>query len=80
MSGAAITPRLSLISDLLCHNYYTSKEHMSVLAIEDVVQCNIPAISAQIARMSTSLNTVTGVLSAITAAKYGVLSDRYVCT
>lgn len=76
MSGAAITPRLSLISNLLCRDYYASKD-ISVLLDVEQMKCNIPAISGQIARMSTSLNTVTGLLAAVTAAKYGVLSDRY---
>lgn len=85
MSGAAITPRLSLISNLLCRSYYASRNTgLNTSAVESVftlmnsqANCNIPTISGQIARMSTSLNTVTGLLSAITAAKYGVLSDRY---
>lgn len=68
ITGASITPRLSLISDLLCRGYY-----MQEGAIGD---CNIAPISAEISRLSAALNTCTGILAAIMAAKYGAWSDR----
>lgn len=83
MSGAAITPRLSLMGDLLCRNYYTQHSpglldpNLSLIQIGHQVDCNIPEISAQIARLSTGINILTGVLSALTAAKYGAWSDRH---
>ncbi|CCX35401.1 Putative uncharacterized protein [Taphrina deformans PYCC 5710] len=76
VSGASITPRLSLISNLLCRSYYATKGTHGP-ALDEVVNCNIAAISGQIARLSTVLNTVTGLLAAFTAARYGIWSDRH---
>lgn len=80
MSGASIAPRLSLISDLLCRTYYsvnTNDSHSLLSQIGDVQNCNIAEISGQIARLSTGLNTTAGLLGALTAAKYGLFSDRH---
>lgn len=80
MSGASITPRLSLISNLLCRTYYAKRSvtmpGLEILAVDEIANCNIAEISGQIAKLSTSLNTITGVLAAVTSAKYGLWSDR----
>lgn len=80
ISGASIAPRLSLMSTLLCRTYYSSNamgSATSLLETGDLVNCNIAEISGQIARLSTALNTTTGLLAALTAAKYGLWSDRH---
>lgn len=78
MTGASITPRLSLISNLLCRSYYASKDldGIGLMQTGDMVDCNIAVISGQIARLGTFLSTVTGILTAVTAARYGAWSDR----
>ncbi|BFZ53549.1 hypothetical protein PYCC9005_000574 [Savitreella phatthalungensis] len=86
ITGATITPRLSLISDLLCLSYYTTTQEVGSSALSTTANlfagldgdgdCNIAEISAQISRVSAGLNVATGLLSAIMAAKYGSWSDR----
>ncbi len=75
MTGATITPRLSLMLALVCQQYYTASSSDPSNVLEH--NCNLPEISAQVARLSTAFGLCTGILATITAGKYGTLSDQY---
>ncbi|UNI21809.1 hypothetical protein JDV02_007765 [Purpureocillium takamizusanense] len=79
--GGVIVPKLNLILDLVCKQYFADRtlidpKHPIILG-SDNPQCRIPAVQKHAATFILVLNFVTGGLSAIIAPKLGHLSDRY---
>ncbi|CAG7565084.1 unnamed protein product [Fusarium equiseti] len=82
--GGVVVPKLDLILDLVCKQYFADqhsrnpdKVFMPVLLGTDNPQCQIPEVSADSAKFLLVMGLFTGVLSAVVAPKIGHLSDRY---
>ncbi|KAI5463268.1 major facilitator superfamily domain-containing protein [Mariannaea sp. PMI_226] len=82
--GGIIVPRLNLILDLVCRQYFADQKLRNpdvvfnpVLLGSDNPQCRIPEVQANVARFMLVMNLITGILSAIVAPRFGHLSDRY---
>ncbi|KAI6088830.1 MFS general substrate transporter [Hypoxylon rubiginosum] len=82
--GGIIVPKLNLIVDLVCRNYFSDRQVLDpnftfapVIMGADNPQCNIPEVQKSVATFTLILSALTGALSAITAPKIGSLSDRY---
>ncbi|KAI1877069.1 uncharacterized protein JN550_001141 [Neoarthrinium moseri] len=82
--GGVIVPKLNLIVDLVCRNYFADQTlkdpaftFSPVVLGGDNPQCNIPAVQKNVATFTLTLSMLIGVLSALTAPKLGALSDRY---
>lgn len=82
--GGVIVPRLNLILDLVCKQYFADQklrdpdvEFNPVLLGSDNPQCKIPEVQRNVAAFMLVMNLATGILSAIVAPRIGHLSDRY---
>ncbi|KAH7017555.1 major facilitator superfamily domain-containing protein [Ilyonectria destructans] len=82
--GGVMVPRLNLILDLVCKQYFADKKLQNpdidfnpVLLGSDNPQCKIPEVQRNVATFMLVMNLVTGILSAIVAPRIGHLSDRY---
>ncbi|OTA93489.1 hypothetical protein M434DRAFT_395543 [Hypoxylon sp. CO27-5] len=82
--GGILVPKLNLIVDLICRNYYSERQAYDpnftftpVVLGADNPQCNAPAVQKHVATFTLILSALTGALSALTAPKLGSLSDRY---
>ncbi|KAI1376231.1 MFS general substrate transporter [Hypoxylon crocopeplum] len=82
--GGILVPKLNLIVDLVCRNYFTERQlHDPDFTFTPIVmgasnrQCNIAPVQKSVATFTLILSALTGALSAITAPKLGSLSDRY---
>jgi MFS family permease len=82
--GGVVVPKLDLILDLVCRQYFADqhshnpdKVFMPVLLGTDNPQCQIPEVSANSAKFLLVMGLFTGVLSAFVTPKIGHLSDRY---
>ena len=82
--GGVIVPKLNLILSLICQQYLSDRalrdptfHFMKVQVGSDNPQCRIPEVQALVTRFSLYVSVITGILSAITSPKLGVLSDRH---
>ncbi|KAH7328137.1 major facilitator superfamily domain-containing protein [Stachybotrys elegans] len=82
--GGIIVPKLNLIRDLICDQYFADKIHVDptfgvqpVLLGSDNPQCRIPEVQKIAAMFFLVMNLCTGLLSAIVIPKLGHLSDMY---
>lgn len=82
--GGVIVPKLNLIVDLVCKNYFADESlkdpafmFTPVILGGENPQCNIPAVQKNVSIFTLTLSVLAGVLSALTAPKLGSLSDRY---
>ncbi|KAM0810516.1 putative Major facilitator superfamily (MFS) profile domain-containing protein [Seiridium cardinale] len=82
--GGVIVPKLNLIVDLVCKNYFADESlkdpaftFAPVILGGENPQCNIPAVQKSVSIFTLTLSVLAGVLSALTAPKLGSLSDRY---
>ncbi|KAF5026850.1 hypothetical protein F66182_1045 [Fusarium sp. NRRL 66182] len=82
--GGVIVPKISLILDLVCKQYFADqhshdpdKAFTPVLLGTDNPQCKIPEVQASVSTFMLGMSLITGILSAIVAPKIGHLSDRY---
>ncbi|KAF2270253.1 tetracycline-efflux transporter-like protein [Lojkania enalia] len=78
--GGIVVPKLNLISDLICHDYYTDRTLDSPFPGPDgdvKDKCQNDDVSAQVSLFILYGNLCSGILSAITSPKLGALSDRY---
>ncbi|KAI1462043.1 MFS general substrate transporter [Annulohypoxylon moriforme] len=82
--GGVIVPKLNLIVDLICRNYFSERQlldpnftFLPVVMGGDNPQCNDPRVQKNVATFTLVISALTGSLSALTAPKLGSLSDRY---
>ena len=78
--GGTIVPKLNLILTLVCKEYLSdgsTENSMPVIMGNDNPQCRIPEVQSLVSRFTLYGNLISGILSAITSAKLGELSDRY---
>ncbi|KAJ4864798.1 major facilitator superfamily domain-containing protein [Trichoderma breve] len=82
--GGLIVPKLNLILDLVCKQYFADQQlinphftYKPIVLGSDNPQCNIPEVQRNVATFMLGLNLIIGGLSAIVAPKLGKLSDRY---
>ncbi|KAI0382117.1 MFS general substrate transporter [Hypomontagnella monticulosa] len=83
--GGIIVPKLNLIVDLVCRNYFTDRQlhdpnftYIPIIMGADNPQCSdIPAVQRSVATFTLIISALTGALSAFTAPRLGSLSDRY---
>ncbi|KAK2072345.1 hypothetical protein P8C59_006704 [Phyllachora maydis] len=82
--GGCIVPKLNLIINLVCVRYLSERQALPFAVTsppgtlgEKDPQCLDPAVQKNVATFMLVLNLILGVLSGLTAPKYGSLSDRY---
>ncbi|KAF4971907.1 hypothetical protein FSARC_1412 [Fusarium sarcochroum] len=82
--GGVMVPKLDLILDLVCKQYFADQHSHNpdkvfdpILFGNDNPQCKIPEVQANVATFMLVMNLLTGILSAIVAPRIGHLSDRY---
>ncbi|KAF2107220.1 tetracycline-efflux transporter-like protein [Lophiotrema nucula] len=77
--GGIVVPKLNLINDLICNNYYADKTLHGPLddPSQLVDRCQNDAVSAEVSLYMLYANLCSGLLAAITSPKLGALSDRY---
>ncbi|KAG5996154.1 hypothetical protein E4U43_002911 [Claviceps pusilla] len=82
--GSVIVPKLNLILDLVCKQYFVDqsilhpdKSFAPVVLGTDNPQCRNPEVQKHAATFMLAMNLCTGVLSAFAAPKLGHLSDRF---
>ncbi|KAH8680974.1 major facilitator superfamily domain-containing protein [Xylariales sp. PMI_506] len=82
--GGVIVPKLNLIVDLVCRQYYADQAVLdptvtfpSIVLGGDNPQCRKAGVQREVAEFTMVISVLTGVLSAITAPRLGSLSDRY---
>ncbi|KAI9050627.1 hypothetical protein LZ554_005786 [Drepanopeziza brunnea f. sp. 'monogermtubi'] len=83
-AGGIIVPKLNLILQLVCREYFIEKSSANpqmvfkpVLLGSDNPQCRIPEVQALATKFSLYMTTITGALSAVVSPKLGAWSDRY---
>ncbi|KAI4172464.1 MAG: hypothetical protein LQ343_003554 [Gyalolechia ehrenbergii] len=82
--GGVIVPKVDLILDLICREYFAQQQMkdpnfcaMPVIFGADNPQCQVPAVQSLVSNFTLYGNVITGLLSAVTSPKLGSLSDRY---
>ncbi len=82
--GGTLVPKLNLILTLICRQRLADRaildptfQFCPVVLGADNPQCQTPEIQALSTRFNLYTNLVSGILSAVTSPKLGVLSDRY---
>ena len=79
--GGIVVPKLNLIMDLVCEEYYASQDPDPISGPMDPGlqpdRCQNDAVSARSSLFLLYGNLCSGILSAITSPKLGALSDRY---
>ncbi|MCJ1307976.1 hypothetical protein MMC25_001626 [Agyrium rufum] len=82
--GGMIVPRINMILNLLCDEYFSDRSmqdptfsFMPVIMGDDNPQCRIPEVQALVSKFQLYGMVIGGILSAISSPKLGALSDRY---
>ena len=82
--GGTIVPRLNLIMDLICREYFTDRSlhdptfHvMPIMLGDENKQCRIPEVQSLVSKFTLYGTLISGILSAMVSPKLGALSDRY---
>ncbi|KAF2791201.1 tetracycline-efflux transporter-like protein [Melanomma pulvis-pyrius CBS 109.77] len=79
--GGIIVPKMNLIIDLICRDYFADQENDPLSGITDpdqrFDQCQNPDVSSRASLFLLYASLCSGILSAITSPKIGALSDRY---
>lgn len=77
-------PKINLIQDLLCREYYMKKAiidptcaYVPIAFGQSDERCTVPDVEAAAAEFTMASNLIAGILSSITSPKLGALSDRY---
>ncbi|KAM0279851.1 hypothetical protein ACHAQH_004402 [Verticillium albo-atrum] len=81
--GGMIVPKLNLIVDLVCRKHFADETLLDpnftfipVVLGADNPQCFIPEVKRSVSMFTMAINLTVGILSALTAPKFGQLSDR----
>ncbi|CAI6337349.1 unnamed protein product [Periconia digitata] len=79
--GSIIVPKINLIMDLVCEEYYAAQDPDPISGPLDPGQqpdrCRTDAVSARSSLFLLYGSLVSGILTAITSPKLGALSDRF---
>jgi MFS family permease len=80
--GAIIVPKINLIMDLVCEEYYASQDPADPISSpmdpgQQPDRCRSDAVAARSSLFLLYGNLCSGILSAFTSPKLGALSDRY---
>jgi len=77
--GGVIVPKINLIMDLVCEEYYATLETDPISSPMDPGQdrCQNDAVSSRSSLFLLYASLCSGILSAIISPKIGALSDRY---
>jgi MFS family permease len=82
--GGIVVPKLNLITDLICNDYYATGSPSNQDPITSPLdpgnefdRCRDPAIASRASLFLLYASFIGGALSAITSPKLGALSDRY---
>ncbi|KAJ6007582.1 hypothetical protein N7540_011558 [Penicillium herquei] len=82
--GALAVPKVNLVVDLICRNYFYEKSAQDpnfsyplVILSDDNPQCQIPEVQAKVARFQLFMNLITGTVAALISPRLGRLSDQY---
>ncbi|KAF1834904.1 MFS general substrate transporter [Decorospora gaudefroyi] len=77
--GGIIVPKINLIMDLVCEEYYATQEGDPISSPMDPGRdrCQSDAVSARSSLFLLYASLCSGILSAIISPKIGSLSDRY---
>ncbi|KAL6705492.1 hypothetical protein ACN47E_006757 [Coniothyrium glycines] len=77
--GGVIVPKINLIMDLVCEEYYATLETDPISGPMDPGQdrCQNDAVSSRSSLFLLYASLCSGILSAVISPKIGVLSDRY---
>ncbi|QDS74860.1 hypothetical protein FKW77_003224 [Venturia effusa] len=82
--GGIIVPKINLILNLICREYYADKSlqdpNFTLLPITwmgENPQCRSPEVQQRVAAFTLQGSLISGILAAIIAPKLGALSDRY---
>lgn len=82
--GGILAPRVNLIMNLICKEYFREQQSMNpglitapVLLVGSNPQCSIPEVSSRSSMFTLYGNLIAGLLSAFMSPKLGALSDRY---
>ena len=80
--GGSMVPKLNLIIDLVCRQYFADREHDGFQVLPVVPggknpQCQIPDVQRIVATFTLALGVIVGSLCAFTVPRLGSMSDRY---
>jgi len=79
--GGVIVPKLNLIVDLVCHQYYIEQQATTPMVpfgdAPDKDMCHRAGVQRKVAQFTLVLQVLTGLCCAISAPRLGALSDRY---
>jgi len=76
--GGVMVPKVNLVLNLICHNYFKDQPTSDQIALFDVdSRCRIPEIQARVATFKLSMALISGLLAAVVAPRIGALSDSY---
>ncbi|KIH90206.1 major facilitator superfamily MFS-1 [Sporothrix brasiliensis 5110] len=80
--GGSLVPKLNLIIDLVCRQYFADRQHegfhvLPVVPGANNPQCQIAEVQRNVATFTLVLSVIVGSLSAFTAPRLGAASDRY---
>nr|QCC62992.1 putative membrane transport protein [Phoma sp.] len=84
--GGIITPRVNLVADLVCRQYYLDRHAVGpdlIANISSIVhhrsnnQCRVPEVSRRVSVFMLTGTLLCGVLSAVVSSRLGSLSDLY---
>ncbi|KXJ95393.1 major facilitator superfamily domain-containing protein [Microdochium bolleyi] len=82
--GGVLVPKLNLIVDLVCHQYYAEQQATSPSVPFDPLgenpgenMCHKAGVQKKVAQFTLILQVLTGLCSAFSAPRIGALSDRY---
>ncbi|KAI6897640.1 hypothetical protein KC334_g10197, partial [Hortaea werneckii] len=83
--GGVVAPKVNLITDLICREYYLEKQlldpNFTTVPVDfnggENGQCEIPEIASRVSIFTLWASLIAGLLSALSSPKLGSLSDRY---
>ncbi|KAF2668216.1 MFS general substrate transporter [Microthyrium microscopicum] len=76
--GGVMVPKVNLVLNLICHNYFKGQPTSDQVTLFDVEgRCRIPEIQSRVATFKLCMALISGILAAIVAPRIGALSDRY---
>ncbi|KAJ5947869.1 hypothetical protein N7466_000884 [Penicillium verhagenii] len=82
--GGLAVPKITLMRDLVCRDYFFEKSigdptftYLPVVFSEDNPQCRVPEVQAKVAQLQLYINLISGLVAALISPWLGRLSDAY---